>query len=197
MPASIHVDEQDRRERRQWWFEGSHKWGEDILTCALVDNWYRYKVEFEAQAPEHPVTWMRQALDAREWILKIMHGEAKLTPITVGGAKTQRTKEIQFAAILTAARYRLVTYEDRIFTYLDDGNIHQIDRQCREPFDAGNPLVHLPVIWRRESLFARDMLARLINDPRCVPQVTMWDRGRRILLSSKADRETKHRLFSA
>lgn len=197
MPCSKKIQEGTYRQQNGWWFETTHQWGEEDLKAADLAYWYKHKAEFEAQHAEHPITWMRQALDGREWLLKVMHGECRPQGIgSIGSARTYATDDLKFGAILVTGKFHLLKYADRRFTFLDDGKIEKRLRAYKLAFDPEAPSAHWPLTWMREALFARDYMARLMQDPRCIPMVKMNYRGRHIILSSQASRETKHDTFS-
>jgi hypothetical protein len=196
MPVDKRFQSEWKESRHRWHFTASHQWGDYPLTAAVLDNWYRHKAEFEARDPDHPVTWMRQALDAREWLYQVKHGEANLKPIVSAPLVTFETDEIQLAACLVSARYQLLKISGRTFKFWDDGNCAKIERQYRLPFDAERREAHLPVTWRREVLRARDSMAEIMRDPRCQTMIMMRHKGHAVLLSKNADRETKYAIFS-
>lgn len=196
MPATREVKQHQTSEQHQWWFERSHQWGENPLTGPLVEHWYAEKDGFAAEHPQHPITWMRDALDARGWLYRVKYGSARLDPVTSGPLVIWKTDDVQFASCLVTARYRCLKWNDRQWEFWDDGQIKSLSAQFHAPFDEENPLVHLPVTWRREVLKARDHMHKLMTDPRCVPMVHMRHKGRPVILSAYADREIKFDLFS-
>jgi hypothetical protein len=202
MPGTRELRKGQQKEKFQWWFEREIKWGDPLepgqgqLTGPLMEYHWNHKEEFARDHPDHPITWMRQALDARGWLYAVKHGEKQLEEIVDAPLTTFKTNDIHFASCLVAARYVVTKLDGWNWTFFDDGQISALFRQFREPFDPENPLVHLPVTWRREVLLARDEAATIMADPRNIPMIHDWNKGRPIILSAYASRETKFAIFS-
>lgn len=195
MPCEIDLHAQTGQRRKRFWFLRSIDWNGGTHTGALLENWYENKREFEAENPDHPITWVRAGLDSREWLIKVKFGEAKIAQ-KVGGAKSFPTDDWLFAACLVAAGYHLLKIESNRLWFFDDGKCGIQREQYLRPFNADDPVSRLPIIWRREGLRARDYLHTLIGSKAVIPMVHTQHKGHHVFLSALASRETKHQLFS-
>ena len=195
MPAEIDLHAQTGQRRKRFWFDTQIDWNGATHKACLIEHWYASKGEFEAKYPDHPVTWMREALDAREWLIKVKFKEAHLKG-EVGGCKTYPTSDWQFGACLIAARYRLLKMDGAMLYFFDDGKCHVQLSQFNRPLDPEDVASRLPIAWRREALRNRQHLHDLLQHSGIVPQVHTKIHDKHVLLPASASRELKHRIFS-
>lgn len=202
MPCEIDLHAQTGVRNKRWWFAHQIQWSwgdcpDAAYEAWRIQNWYDEKESFEAGiGKEHPVTWMRGALDWREWLIKLQYNEVRIKSPGAGGLKTYPTDDWLFAACLLAANYKLLKRDGDMLYFFDDGNCSRQQAQYFRDFDPSDKISRLPITWRREALRSRDFLHRLITSKAVVPMVQTVHKGAHVLLSANASRETKHELFS-
>jgi hypothetical protein len=195
-PITLDYSTVNKQKIARWWFSPDLDWNGHRHTCALVDNWYRNKAEFELANPDHPIRFMRAALDSRQWLIDVIYGEKRLKE-SLPGVLRFGTGDIKFASILIAGKYHLLEVEksSRVFYFLDDGKIQAKQAEFKLANDPEKPLQATPIAYMREVLLWADYLRKLIKHPELHAQIMMMCKGRPLLISENASRETLHKFF--
>ena len=197
-PVTIDFDSVNKTRRKKFWFPADWQYDGSNLEASRVENWFNHKAEFEKANPDHPVRFMRAAVDSRQWILSVMNGETRLREVPAGAAK-YRVTDIKFASILVAAKYQLLSFErgygGTAFYFLDDSRLAAKYAEFTESFDPEKPLSNRPMAYMRETLIWGDHLRNLLKHPDLTPQIMMSCKGRPLLISATASRETMHKFF--
>ena len=197
-PITVDYSTVNQRKIARWWFAPDIEWNGHRHTCELVDNWYRNKADFESANPDHPIRFMRAALDSRQWLIDVLYGEKRLKE-SIPGVSRYGTGDIKFASILIAGKYHLLEVEktgiSKAFYFLDDGNIASKWAEFKSSYDPENPLATGPISYMREVLLWADYLRKLLKHPELHAQIMMLCKGRPLLISENASRETLHSFF--
>lgn len=195
MPCEIDLHAQSGQRRKRWWFASEINWAGAKYEAARIEKWFADKAEFEAAYPDHPVAWMRRALDWWDWLLRVKFKEERLK--RVGSVPTFPTDDWNFGPCLLAAGYQLVKVDSNMLYFWDDGRCAKQYAQFSRPWNPEDEASKLPIIWRREALRSRQFLYDLIRSKYVIPMIHTKDRaGKHVLLPAAASRELKRQAFS-
>lgn len=162
-PADKERDLDTGRETIRWFFEFKHPTDRRI-SSRMCEKWWRDREQFEAANPEHPMVFMRRALEKYQWLTLLWHRKVFLA--TGVGEGKFRTGDIVLAACLMANGSRLTKFE----VVSEKAAIYHFAFEPEEEFlvDFGKFLhAKSPAAWMRHAIEAKILLLTLLKDPRC------------------------------
>lgn len=146
-------------EKVTWFFE-VERGGDEPLNARQVEKWWRDRAEFEIKQPEHPMVFMRKALEKYAWLTKLWHGNVRCEPGE--GSGVFQTKDQILAACLMAHDYRLHSFDKPIFIFGDIRNQEVFEQYANFDF-----VRDCPTGWMRHAIEAKLALLAILKDPRC------------------------------
>lgn len=147
----------------------------DKLTANMFEAAWVYPDSYTVEGFEAELPAMRKALEAREWLVKVIHGNYQLEPRNYRGKKWS-TESLHVAAVVKASGIDVLEFRDRVFYF--PGSAQDVGRITH---DASPD--HL-IRWQLAAIYNGDRLLAHLRNPKNIPMVELR-RGERIARFSK------------
>ena len=199
-PVTACKDETGNR-KVSFWFEnqGAEDFCGEIHSPLVIERAWKERESFESANPQHPLVFMRSALDKRDWLNKAWHG--RIMPAASLAQAGFRTDNITLAACLMAAGVPLLRLEKPKYIFgKTSKDFLQNFMLDFEQFETPG-FIDRPVSLMRRALEARSLLVTLAKDPGVETQLIFkdghvdQDGGRMAFISEHATDEQANELL--
>jgi hypothetical protein len=132
--------------------------GYAIEQAAHIDWAWRHREEFEKENPEHPLIYMRRAIDKLEWLIDVKYGRIKIDHYKSTDHAFLADDIIQ-AACFMGSGYRLHSFQNDKFAFEIEADDYERMVEEFECFRHGKD----PVCYMRKVLECRKLLIGLVK----------------------------------
>lgn len=190
-PITIVRDHDTGSKCVSFWFEdiGAEEFCGKLHEPRVLEKYWKNRATFEASNPSHPLTYMRAALDKRDWLNKAWHG--RIMPAASLDKAGFTTNDIILASVIMASGNHLIRLEKPNYVF------RKIPRQLFEDFNNFEVIgfIERPAALMRRALEARKLLIKLAMHPKNETKLKFTDGqidqegGRMAFISEKCSDE--------
>ena len=184
-----------------------------------IDAWWRTPDRYTIAGYDDALNAMRSVLEAREWLLGLVHGSQRLSNdrlrVSDARAKSEpragqvKTSDLHIASVIRAAGVPVVAYEkrDRRFIF-PKAAIPIAELIAQESDERASVIVNkqrdtvnqhgrdLCVDWMLWALKYRDWLHGFVRNPLCVPVLEFREDDRVAMMSANLPEKQQRELLS-